>query len=304
MTETTPQLPIGIVQDKYALPSALEFLNFACQTQVHYAEFKYELALDKSFNLRGPVAETIRRKAEQNNISLSVHAPYNDGVSLGDPDPEVKERTRDQMRSCLEFAGKIGARYITVHGGFFEIEPKQKVTDTLGKPNRFTVKDFVSVQEYADLKKRTIDELGWLIAEAKGYGVKIALENFHDFSSFKVRFPLVPQDFRECREALGDTFFINYDSGHGHSTGIHILDFIEGVGVQNIIGTHLHDNNQVADEHLPVLEGSIDFQSFFERYLQEGWTFPLNLENKNATDLLKSLEVVRGQNWKTWRAAK
>lgn len=304
LTRTERFLPIGFVQDKSTFPHALEFLNYACAHQVSQVELKYELALDERYNLRGPIAQQIRRVAEQNKISLSVHAPYDDGVSLGDVDADIKERTREQMRLCLEFAQKIGAKYITVHGGFYEIEHQQIVGDMLGRLDRVTVKDCVPYAEYRDLKNRTIDELGWLIDEAKPGGIKIALENFHDFSSFKVRFPIVPADFRECRAALGDTFYINFDSGHAHSTGIHISDFIEDVGVHNIIGTHLHDNDRLSDQHLPILKGTIDFPSFFEQYFLRGWNFPINLENKHSNDLLQSLAVVRSQNWEKWREAK
>lgn len=286
---------IGFVQDKFAFPNALEFLELAVKKDVGHTEFKFEADLDAKFDLRGATAKNLRAIASANRINLSVHAPYNKGVSLGDVDPQIRSNTKKQMLNCLEFAEKIEAQYITVHGGFFEIEHQQSVTKSLGKPDRIRVKDLVSKASYGDLKKRTIDELGWLIEQGNKHGVKIALENFHDFSSFKVRFPLVPEDFQECRLALGDTFFINYDSGHGHSTGIHIVDFIEQLGVENVVGTHLHDNNEKADLHLPIFQGTVDFTAFFERYKQEGWNFPLNLESKNYQDLMAGLQVLEQQ---------
>ena len=115
-----------------------------------------------------------------------------------------------------------------------------------------------------------------------------ALENFHDFSNFKVRYPIIPEDFKEIGEVLGDSFSINYDTGHGHSTGIHILKFIKAIGVSNIMGTHLHDNHQLGDEHLPIYQGTVDFDAFFRAYKENHWDFPLNIEVKNLEDLLQS----------------
>ena len=275
-----------------------------CDMGVSFVELKYEVVLDRRFSLRGRLAQQIKEKANKHRIGLSVHAPYDDGVSLGDPDEQIQLNTREQMRRSLQFASEIGARYLTVHGGFFEIDHQPLVAQTMGQPNRVTVKQLVSEGQYNALKARTINELRWLIAEGSQYGVKIALENFHDFSTFKVRFPITPQDFQECREALGDAFFITYDSGHGHSTGIHIVDFVRALGIENIIGTHLHDNNQLGDQHLPIFKGTIDFKSFFEHYLTEEWQFPLNIETKNYVDLIKSYETLKNLDWQSWEGVK
>ncbi|HAI52153.1 MAG TPA: hypothetical protein DCL99_02520 [Firmicutes bacterium] len=283
---------IGIVQDKYAFPDALHFLELGKRLGAQHLELKFELNLDAQYNLRGPTALEIRKKAEQHRISLSVHAPYDDGVNLGAADSETWAETRRQMMACLHFADKIGAQYITVHGGHFEIEPQTIVAETLGQPNRVTVRQRADQAEFAALKARTLEELSWLVGEGSRLGIKVALENFHDFSTFKVRFPLNPEDFQECLAAVSG-LYVNYDSGHGHSTGLHILDFIHGIGVKHIIGTHLHDNKRLGDEHLPLLQGTIDFASFFTSYLQENWAFPLNVEAKNLADLEASWAVLK-----------
>lgn len=287
---------IGLVQDKYAFPNALDFLDLGCKMGANHVEFKFEMDLDQKYNLRDKLASQIRLKAEKHQISLSVHAPYNDGVNLGDVDPSVCAETKKQMQACLQFAEKIGALYITVHGGFFETEHQPIVAETLGRADRVTVKECVAQEKYEALKDRTIEGLIWLVKEAKHYGVKVALENFHDFSTFKVRFPLTPEDFAECKARVGEDLFAIYDSGHGHSTGIHIVDFIRAIGIENILGTHLHDNNQLADDHLAISEGTVDFASFFATYRSEKWGFPLNVEAKNLTDLQKSFGILRQLN--------
>lgn len=85
---------IGIVQDKYAFPDALHFLELGKRLGAQHLELKFELNLDAQYNLRGPTALEIRKKAEQHRISLSVHAPYDDGVNLGAADSETWEEDR------------------------------------------------------------------------------------------------------------------------------------------------------------------------------------------------------------------
>ena len=84
--------------------------------------------------------------------------------------------------ACLHFADKIGAQYITVHGGYFEIEPQTIVAvKHSGQPQSVTVRQRADQAEFVRLKARTLEELSWLVGEGSRLGIKAALENFHDF---------------------------------------------------------------------------------------------------------------------------
>lgn len=287
---------IGIVQDKREFSDPEAFLALALELGARHVEFKYEERIAEPYGLKKDTPLRLRDLAKEGGISLSVHAPYDQGVSFGDPRREVREKTKQAMEECLDFAHKIEADYITVHGGTVEIEPQHEVKESIGQPDRITLRDKAPKNLFEDLKGQTFQDMAWFIRGGKERGVKIALENFHDFSFFKLRFPILPEDFWECRAALGPDLFVNFDSGHAHSTGIHIVDYINKLGVDMIVGTHLHDNNQLSDEHLSILSGSIDFPSFFEAYRENGWQFTLNVESKAKEKVLDSWQILQGQD--------
>ena len=286
---------IGIVQDKRSFPNPEEFLKLGYELGAQHVEFKYEARLDQAYNIRGEMAGRLREFAQEKGITLSIHAPYDQGISFGDPNPEVQAITRQRMLECLEFAEKISATYITVHGGSVEVKPEEEVKAGLGTPNRVTMRDKVSSTVFAALKERTFNDLAWFIREGRARGIVIAIENYHDFSFSRLRYPIIPSDFTECRQVLGDCFSINFDSGHAHSTGIHILDFISGVGPENIVGTHLHDNNQLTDEHLAIFAGTIDFAAFFRIYKESQWQFALNIEIKDRDRFFTCWDILKSQ---------
>lgn len=271
---------IGIVQDKRAFSDPEAFLNLALELGARHVEFKYEERIAEPYGLKKDTPIRLRDLAAEAGITLSVHAPYDQGISFGDPRKEVAVKTKEMMEECLDFAHQIGADYITVHGGMVEIEPQHEVKKTLGEPNRITLRDLAPASVFESLKERTYQDLAWFMQGGKERGVKIALENFHDFSFFKLRFPILPEDFLECETVLGPDLVVNFDAGHAHSTGIKIVDYIERLGPKMIIGTHLHDNNGRSDEHLPIFAGNIDYTSFFQAYQDNNWNFVLNIENK------------------------
>jgi sugar phosphate isomerase/epimerase len=285
---------IGVVQDKICFSNAIDFLNLAHELECQWVELKYEAALDHQYGLRNEAGTKIKRLANLYGIGLSVHAPYNDGLNLGHPDRKVREKTREQMMACLEFCNIIGASYLTVHGGFYETEPNLLVGKK-GRINneRISIRDLVPKSHLDELKERVLTQIDWLIGETKKLDLVVALENLHDFSNFKVRFPVTPSDFLVCKKVLGDKIQFVYDLGHGHSTLFHINEFVDKVGDDRIAGTHLHDNNQIDDEHLPVGQGTVDFRGFLTKYIQNGWKFPLNIEVKSYSDLIASIKSLR-----------
>lgn len=62
-------------------------------------------------------AELYKQLAEENEIGISLHAPYY--ISLASGDPAVVERSKDRMRQCFELAEMIGSQRIIFHPGFF-----------------------------------------------------------------------------------------------------------------------------------------------------------------------------------------
>ena len=59
-----------------------------------------------------------------------------------------------------------------------------------------------------------------------------------------------------------------------------------------IVELHLHDNNGVSDDHLPLGAGNIDFERFFEAVRNIGFAGPAILELKSRSDLESSVEFL------------
>jgi len=287
-------LRIGAVQNKKAFPDFFIFLEKAREWSSQWVEFKYERELDPEGRMRGVAGEKLGRLAEKYGIPVSVHAPYNPDVNLGASDKEVRAYTREQMKACLDFASRIKARFITVHGGYLMLKgfSPPEVTDS-NQPLYLLVRNQVPLREYDSFKQRIFSEIKKFMTQAATRGIPVALENLHGFFDVKARFPVTPEDYNECRTKLGEDLYLVYDTGHGNSTGLHIIDYINKVGPGRIAGTHIHDNKGKLDQHLPLGNGNIDFTAFFYNYLSNKWSFPLNLEMRTEEDFASSRLYVR-----------
>jgi sugar phosphate isomerase/epimerase len=59
-----------------------------------------------------------------------------------------------------------------------------------------------------------------------------------------------------------------------------------------IVNVHLHDNNGVKDEHLPIGEGNIDFSNMFNK--MKNWrNKPLIIECHSPAGLEEGVDFVR-----------
>src|SRR5690554_7192409 len=106
--------------------------------------------------MRGVAGEKLGRLAEKYGIPVSVHAPYNPDVNLGASDKEVRAYTREQMKACLDFASRIKARFITVHGGYLMLKgfSPPEVTDS-NQPLYLLVRNQVPLREYDRSEEHT-----------------------------------------------------------------------------------------------------------------------------------------------------
>ncbi len=282
-----PCLAIGAVQEKWVFPDHAAFLSQVIAWNFGSVEFKYEVRIDPDGILRGSLGTHLGRIAHEQNIRVSVHAPYDDGMNLGAVDLALLQETRKRVRYSIEFAERVNAKSLTIHGGFLELGEMHGSEEERGRPPYEIARQRAGEKAVAELKARIFEEVGRVVEYGARRGIRVALENLHGFSSTRVRFPVTPQDFAECRKALGK-FPIVYDTGHAHSTGLEPTEFISKVGPENIIGTHIHDNDGTGDSHMPVGRGNIRFDLLLRDYIRRGWDFPLNIEVRSVEDFEES----------------
>ncbi len=119
---------------------------------------------------------------------------------------------------------------------------------------------------YWDSVRRSLDGLEPLARER---GVRIALENLTDGN--------VPLVRRSLEQYAPEIVGLCYDSGHGNITGDgpELLASLE----DRLIALHLHDNDAQRDQHLPLFQGTVD------------WDRLASLIAHSSYDKMVSLEV-------------
>ena len=165
--------------------------------------------------------------------SLSLHAPFMD-LSPGAVDDGVRHVTMDRFRKALAHASLLGAGVVVFHSGF----EKWKYAP---KPEWWLEKSLLTWEP--------------LIREAEQLGIRIAIENIFEDG---------PSNLRMLMDRLGGVHFgICFDTGHCNLfSRVPLEEWMESLN-PHIIELHLHDNDRTADQHLPVGDGTFDFQRFF-----------------------------------------
>lgn len=75
----------------------------------------YEYSFGRGVALSDEMAEKIRLKMEEHQISVSAHAPY--FINLGNPDPEKRENSYRYILDSARAVTKLGGNRIVVHVG-------------------------------------------------------------------------------------------------------------------------------------------------------------------------------------------
>ena len=75
----------------------------------------YEVQFGRGVRMNDALAENLRKKAEEYNISLSVHAPY--FISLSSVEEEKRDNSINYIVQSAVAADKLGAKRIVVHSG-------------------------------------------------------------------------------------------------------------------------------------------------------------------------------------------
>ncbi len=123
----------------------------------------------------------IRKEAEANNITLSLHAPY--AINLASEDEKKRRASMDRIFNAAVAADRMGARHVTFHPGYYgkfgrdealrmAIEALERLVEgikskglkvelgpeTTGKPSQLgSLDDVLAMAESVDLVVPTID---------------------------------------------------------------------------------------------------------------------------------------------------
>jgi sugar phosphate isomerase/epimerase len=235
-----------------------------------FLPFLLEQGLPPEIAFKGPelegldlakLSETGRRLAAR-GLPVAVHAPFMD-LNPGALEPLVFQATQRRFTQTLGAAGALKAQITVFHPGF----------------DRWRYGDQGSL--WVDQNLRF-----WppLLRTAEKHGCVMALENI---------FEQTPHLLRQLLDTLDSPWLGHcFDVGHWNLfSKLSLEEWLQSLG-HRTVHVHLHDNRGLADEHLAIGDGKIDFAEFFHQ-LRRLKVFPsLTLEGHAPETLLRSLSAV------------
>ncbi len=186
----------------------------------------------------------VRRYAQTAGVKLAIHAL--EGPSFFIPSERVRRCAVAELKRTLDWAADIGARNVIMHLGF-------DMHYGYGGGNRFTHEEFPEYYEQALLET---------LAELKSYArnrARLCVENVGGFRFAPSR-KVLPQ-------LLGGSLGLCFDIGH-----IAILPkeqrdeeyaFFQRFH-SAVFHAHLHHNNGIKDQHLPLGAGTADVEPYLK----------------------------------------
>jgi sugar phosphate isomerase/epimerase len=193
-------------------------------------------------------------------LPVTFHAPFMD-LRPGALDPAVRRLSLDRLRSVFDLVPWFKPRAIVCHPSFDE-------------------KYYVSAE--SRWLENSVETWRTLLDLIAGTETIIALENVYERS---------PRQFRPLLDALAsDQVRFCFDAGHANVFGEAPLSaWLDELG--DLLGEiHIHDNHGKFDEHLPVGEGEIPFQSLFGIVRARNLRPILTVEAHSAERLKRTLE--------------
>jgi len=192
---------------------------------------------------------------------LTMHAPFMD-LSPAAMDPGVKDVTLERFDQVFDAAAVLRPRAVVFHSGYEKWKYGHKVELWLERSLRFWP---------------------YFIERAEDLETKIAVENIFEDE---------PRSLALLMERLGsESFGVCFDTGHMNIfSEAPLSEWLDGLG-KYIVELHLHDNNGDLDSHLPVGEGTFDFDALFRGL--EGRDPIRTVEATSPEDVLKSIEGLK-----------
>jgi sugar phosphate isomerase/epimerase len=201
-------------------------------------------------------AESLVERLVERSLSYVIHnyfPPPADPfvLNLGSHDVEIAARSAEFVASSLELAAAIEAPFYAIHAGF--------AVDPVAGPAGLSFPAAPPPQAAEEAGRRYEDRIGPLAERARKLGVALLVEN--NVCTPENRGKLLHQTGEELHALTSAVPGIQLlvDTGHLNVTattfGFDRERFVETLAPR-IGGFHVHDNDGLADRHLPVAEDS------------------------------------------------
>lgn len=222
---------------------------------------------------KGPDLDHLDRRAvrqmalrlQRAKLQPTIHAPFFD-LNPGALDPLIRQVSIHRLDQTMDLAEALQARLIVVHPG---------------------VDDWRYPGLQSEWLALACASLRPLVDRAARSKCRIALENIYEAT---------PQTLCALVEAIDSPWFGHcFDIGHWRLFGeTGLEEWLVAIG-NKLFHLHLHDNHGMADEHLPVGDGTIAFELFFS-LLRHSPSIPsVTLEAHSPAHLERSLRYLRNR---------
>jgi sugar phosphate isomerase/epimerase len=253
-------MPLNIINPHIHVPYEKigDYLKFILDNKLNLEIYFTSNALDEitAKDIRG-LKDTL-----DYNPSLSFHAPFMD-LSPAAIDSKVRAATVGRFNHIMDIAEILNPKTIVFHSGYEKWKYALEIKLWLEK----------SIETWKPLNER-----------AKGIGVKIAIENIFEDD---------PANLIRLMQGMdSDNFGICFDTGHCNLfSKAPLQTWLESLK-KHIVELHIHDNDKSSDQHLPIGDGSFDFDYLFSELKDNNCVY--TIEAHSPEMVLKSIERLKG----------
>ncbi|PJA47729.1 MAG: AP endonuclease [Syntrophobacterales bacterium CG_4_9_14_3_um_filter_49_8] len=205
------------------------------------------------------VADSLREAG----LTITFHAPFMD-LRPGAIDPRIRQVTIDRLHQVFDLVPFFRPRSVVCHPSFDE-------------------RYYVSGEQM--WLENSIETWKHFLTIASQMDTIISLENVYETGPHHLSLlfgAFTPDHVRFC-----------FDTGHFNVFSRTPLEVWLDKLAAYLGQVHLHDNNGVADEHLPVGEGNFPFQDFFRMLRERGLDPIITLESHSEKDMWQMLRNIK-----------
>ena len=199
-------------------------------------------------------------------LTITFHAPFMD-LRPGALDPKIRQITIDRLNQVFDLVPHFRPLSVVCHPSF---------------DKRYYVS---SEQTWLE---NSVETWKIFLTRAIEMNTIIALENVYESDCHNLG--LLLNEFSSPHVSFC------FDTGHFNVFSTTPLEeWIDGLWTR-LGQIHIHDNNGILDEHLPVGEGNFPFQDFFSMIREKGLKPIMTVESHTEKNLWKMLENIKAMN--------